>query len=526
VRVRTVPQFLSDAVERYPHKPFLFWEEEAYTYGAFQENVLKAAWTLRELGMVRGDRLAMVMPNSDLFLFYWLGALALGVIAAPLNVGLTAPEIAQLLGHCEPKVTLVSPRLVSVVEEAVRLASLRTRLLCAGGPSGAVDVEAIRASMPGSPPEASVSSEDVAVLIYTSGTTGRPKAVMQPHRTYVLTGEAVPHWLGLSQEDRLLTCLPLFHINAQAYSTMGALGAGASLALLERFSASRFWDQVRRYRATVFNAIGTMLLIMYRQPEGPHDASNPVRLCYSALALPRDITEALERRFGMRIVVGYGLSESTFGTIEPLSGPRKWGTIGLPRQHPDPSIRNEVRIVDDYGNDLPPGVYGEILLRNPVTMIGYYRDPQQTAQVLRDGWLYTGDLAYRDDDGYLYFVARKKEIIRRRGENISPTEIEMVISSHPKVQDVAVIGVPSELGEEEVKAYIAPVPGAELVPEEIVQWCAGRLAPFKIPRYIEIRTDLPRTPTQRIAKHLLKGERQDLTAGCYDRLAAEREGRT
>jgi crotonobetaine/carnitine-CoA ligase len=228
----------------------------------------------------------------------------------------------------------------------------------------------------------------------------------------------------------------------------------------------------------------------------------------------------------MRIVVGYGLSESTFGTIEPLSGPRKWGTIGLPRQHPDPSIRNEVRIVDDFGNDLPPGVSGEILLRNPATMIGYYRDPQQTAQVLRDGWLYTGDLAYRDDDGYLYFVARKKEIIRRRGENISPAEIEMVISSHPKVQDVAVIGVPSELGEEEVKAYIAPVPGAELVPEEIVQWCAGRLAPFKIPRYIEIRTDLPRTPTQRIAKHLLKGERQDLTAGCYDRLAAEREGRT
>lgn len=519
MRVRTVAQFLYDAVEADPYKPFLFWEDRTYTYASFQENVWRASWALRELGMTRGERLAMVMPNSDLFLFYWLGALTLGAIAVPMNTGLTANELSHQLAHCGPLVTLASPEHMPVTESALRMAGLRTRLLSAGGPSDAADAEAIRAGMPANRPDAVVSSEDVAVLIYTSGTTGRPKAVMQPHRTYVLTGEAVPHWLGLTRDDRLLTCLPLFHINAQAYSTMGAIGAGASLALLGRFSASRFWDQVRGYGATVFNAIGSMLLIMHRQPERPDDADNPVRICYSALALSREITESLERRFGMRILVGYGLSESTFGTIEPLSGPRKWGTIGLPRQHPDPSIRNELRLLDDNGKEVPPGVPGEIVLRNPATMIGYYRDPQQTAQVLREGWLYTGDLAYRDDDGFLYFVARKKEVIRRRGENISPAEIEMVISAHPKVQDVAVIGVPSELGEEEVKAYVAPLPGVDIAPEEIVEWCTGRLAPFKIPRYIEIRTDLPRTATQRIAKHLLRSERPDLTKGCYDRLA-------
>ncbi len=524
MEVRSVPQFLYDAVEKQPHKPFLFWEDKVYTYSTFQENVWKAVHVLREMGLSKGDRLAMLMPNSDLFLFYWLGALSLGAIAVPINTALTYVEISGQLAHCEPKAVLAAPKLMETAVQAVEAAGVRTRLLGAGGPSGAVDVEAIRSTMPSQAPEAPVSSEDVAVFIYTSGTTGRPKAVMQPHRTYVLTGEAVPHWLGLTHEDILLTCLPLFHINAQAYSTMGAVGAGASLALLERFSASRFWDQVRRYRATVFNAIGTMLLIMHRQPERPDDADNPARLCYSALALPREITESLERRFGLRILVGYGLSESTFGTIEPLSGPRKWGTIGLPRQHPNPAIKNELRLVEE-GRDVPPGVPGEILLRNPATMVGYYKDPEQTAMALRDGWLHTGDLAYRDNDGYLYFVARKKEIIRRRGENISPAEIEMVIASHPKVQDVAVIGVPSELGEEEVKAYIASLPGATLSPEEIVEWCTGRLAPFKIPRYIEIRSDLPRTPTQRIAKHLLKSERPDLTTGCYDRLVAGKEGR-
>ncbi len=518
--VRTVPQFLYDAVEREPHKLFLLWEDKAYSYASFQENVWKAGQALRELGLRKGDRLAMVMPNSDLFLFYWLGALSIGAIVAPFNTALTSTELSYLLAHSEPRVTLTSPRLVPTVAQALSSLRLRTRLLSAGGPADAADVEEIRASMPPLHPPTSVSSEDIAVLIYTSGTTGRPKAVMQPHRTYVLTGEAVPSWLGLTGEDRLLTCLPLFHINAQAYSTMGALGAHASLVLLERFSATRFWDQVRQYRATVFNAIGTMLLIMYRQPDRPDDANNPVRLCYSALALPKEITEALERRFGMRILVGYGLSESTFGTIEPLTGPRKWGTIGLPRQHPNPVFRNNLRLVDDEGNEVPPRVAGEIVLKNPATMVGYYRDPEQTAQVLREGWLYTGDLAYRDEDGYLYFVSRKKEIIRRRGENISPAEIEMVIASHPKVQEVAVIGVPSDLGEEEVKAYVVPVPGELLTPQEIVDWCTGRLAPFKIPRYIEMRTDLPRTPTQRVAKHLLKTERPDLTAACYDRMAA------
>ena len=304
-----------------------------------------------------------------------------------------------------------------------------------------------------------MSPGDLAVLIPTSGTTGRSKLVMQTHRAYVLAGEGFPYWMELTAQDRLMTSLPLFHINAPAYSVMGSLACGAGLILLPRFSASGFLDAARRHGATEFNAIGAMLEILMRQPRRPGDADTPLRLCYTGPAPARERQEEMEQRFGLRIVVGYAMSESPYGLIWPR-GTRPFGTLGAVRQHPGLGVINHARVVDDAGREVGPGGTGELLLRNPVLTPGYYGMPGETAAAFTaDGWLRTGDLVTVGPGATYTFVARKKEVLRRRGENLSPAEVEEVLQDHPDVLECAVVGVASELSEDEVKAFVVPAPG-------------------------------------------------------------------
>jgi crotonobetaine/carnitine-CoA ligase len=283
---------------------------------------------------------------------------------------------------------------------------------------------------------------------------------------------------------------------------MGSLTCGGGLVLLPRFSASGFLDAARRHGATEFNAIGAMLEILMRQPERPDDADTPLRLCYTGPAPTQERQEQIERRFGIRIVCGYAMSETPYGLIWPR-GTRPFGTLGTPRQHPRLGTVNEARVVDDDGRDLGPGATGELLLRNPAVTPGYWEMPEETAQVLVDGWLHTGDLVTRDKDGIYTFVARKKEVLRRRGENLSPLEVEDAIIAHPAVADCAVVGVPSDLSEEEIKAFVVLADGQDVDFAALRAWTAERLAAFKIPRFWQIMDELPRTPTSRVAKHRL-----------------------
>ena len=549
VTKRTIPVFIRRAAERWAERTFLIGPPPV-SYAACAEEVARAAGALRELGVGRGDRVLIMLPNGPEFLYACWGANTLGAIAVPANPAYREAELAYVLGHAEPSVAVVAaeflpilraaagragaPRAVLVADEAPEKQGEEIERRREGGSEeeyegAAIDKgsglqalpfgEARRGARPSGPVD--LAEEDIAVFIYTSGTTGWPKAAMQTHRTYVLTGESFTWWLGLGERERLWTCLPLYHINAQAYSTMGAVGGGHALALRPTFSASRFWDDIRQSGATQFNAIGAMIHILLKQPARPDDAENPVRLCYAALALPREQHLAFERRFNLRMVVGYGLSECTFGTIWPSDEPPRYGTIGKARQHPTLGQINQVRVVGEAGQDVPPGEVGEVWLRNPAVMAGYFRDEAQTRAVLADGWLRTGDLATRDADGWLTFVGRKGDLIRRRGENISASEIEACLGEHPGVQECAAVAVPSELGEEEIKVYVVPVAGAGLRPEDVVSWCAERLAPFKVPRFVEFRASLPRTHTQRVAKHLLRGEQAQTGFYGWDRLAAE-----
>jgi crotonobetaine/carnitine-CoA ligase len=283
---------------------------------------------------------------------------------------------------------------------------------------------------------------------------------------------------------------------------MGSLACGAGLVLAERFSASTFLDTARRHGATEFNAIGAMLEILMRQPERPDDADTPLRLCYTGPAPERARQLEIERRLGLRIVVGYAMSESPYGLIWP-HGMRLYGTLGKVRQHPYLGVVNEARVIDDTGAVLGSGGTGELELRNPAVTPGYWGMPEQTAAVMDGDWLRTGDLVTAHEDSTYTFISRVKEVIRRRGENLSPLEVEEVLDSHPAVLESAVVGVPSELSEEEVKAFIVPSAGAELDFESLREFAADRLAAFKVPRYWEQIDELPRTPTARVAKHRL-----------------------
>jgi crotonobetaine/carnitine-CoA ligase len=413
-----------------------------------------------------GELVLASARNDPHYVFLWLAAAYIGAIYVAVNPSQTASELEGLVGQVEPR--------LHVTEDVLPELFAQPGELHGPGPAG---------------------PDDAAVLIPTSGTTGRSKLVTQTHRAYAMAGEGFPWWIGLTAEDRLMTSLPLFHVNAPAYSVLGSVAARASLALLPRFSASTFLDSARRHGATEFNAIGAMIEILMRQPKRKDDADTPLRLAYAGPVPPEQRHLEFERRFGLEMTSGYAMSETTYGTVWPRGlRPRPYGTIGAARQHPTLGEVNEARVNSD----------GELELRNPAVMKGYWKMPEETAAVLGpDGWLKTGDLVTENPDGTYTFVGRRKEVIRRRGENVAPAEIEAALASHPDVVEAAVVGVPSELSEEEIKAFVVMREGAEPDFEALRKWAAERLTKFKVPEHFEALAELPHTATGRVAKHKL-----------------------
>jgi carnitine-CoA ligase len=471
----TIPELFEEAVAAEPGRTWLLHEDGDFTYEQARERIGRAAAALGERGIGHGDLVLATARNTPAYLFAWLAAMYLGAIFVPANPAQSEAELRGLIGQVEPALVITDERLASLFE---------------------TPADPSLGSGPARP-------EDPAILIPTSGTTGRSKLVTQTHRAYAMAGEGFPYWMELTSEDRLMTSLPLFHVNAPAYSVLGSVAARAGVVLLPRFSASTFIDSARRFGATEFNAIGAMLEILMRQPERPDDADNPLRLCYTGPSPPEERQLEIERRFGLRIVCGYALSESPYGLIWN-HGTRPYGTLGSARQHPRLGHVNDARVASKDGE------VGELQLRNPAVMLGYWGMPEETSRVLIDGgWLRTGDLVHDNGDGTYTFVGREKEVIRRRGENLSPAEVEEALMAHDDVAEAAVVGVPSDLGEEEVKAFVVltDAGGADL--GAIRSFVAERLTRFKVPRFVEAVEELPHTPTGRVAKHRLPRERTE-----------------
>ena len=502
----TIPRLLAAAADRNPGGVWLRTDETTLTFAEAAARVDGVARALRDSGLRRGDLVMVTARSTPGYLLCWLALPALGAVNVSVNPRSAPAEIAGLTRQVSPRALIsdtgLAPLADAAVSELPGLTVLDSDQLVGGAPAGSVAGLA----------EAGIAPDDLAVLIPTSGTTGRSKLVMQTHRAYAMAGEGFGFWMELTAADRLMTSLPLFHINAPAYSVMGSLACGAGLVLLPRFSASGFLDAARRHGATEFNAIGAMLEILMRQPPRPDDADTPLRLCYTGPAPERERQLEIERRFGIRIVVGYAMSESPYGLIWPR-GTRPYGTLGAVRQHPVLGAVNQARVVGPGGRVLGPGETGEIELRNPVVTRGYWGMPEETAALRHDGWLRTGDLVTVGADGTYTFVARQKEVLRRRGENLSPLEVEEVLEAHPAVLECAVVGVESELSEDEVKAFVVPAGGASVSFPELRAFAAERLAAFKVPRYWQVIDELPRTPTARVAKHRLPAGHQP---GEYD----------
>jgi carnitine-CoA ligase len=489
---RTIPELFRRTVERIPDTVWLVAGDDRFTYAEALDLVERQAGALRAAGAGRDDRVLVTARNRPDYLLNWLALMEIGAVQVPLNPASSAGELAGFARQADPALVVTDADLGPEVHRA---------LVDAGSTASVLDVEALADGTPDGGGPAPRDPTDVAVMIPTSGTTGRSKLVMQTHVAYVMAGEGFPYWMQLTAEDRLMTSLPLFHVNAPAYSTLGSVAAGAGLVLLPSFSASTFLDSARRHGATEFNSIGAMLEILMRQPERTDDADTPLRRCYTGPSPERERHLEIERRFGIEIVCGYGLSESTYGLIWP-HGKRPYGTLGSARQHPELGRVNEARVIHE-GREVGQGEVGELELRNPAIMRGYYEMPEETAEVLVDGWLRTGDLVRVDADDTYTFVSRKKDVIRRRGENLSPAEVEAVLDRHPDVAEAAVIGVPAELSDEDVKAFVTAAPGRTVDPYALADHAAAHLARFKVPRWVEVVAELPHTATGRLAKHRL-----------------------
>ncbi|MCJ7679618.1 MAG: AMP-binding protein, partial [Candidatus Aminicenantes bacterium] len=364
---------------------------------------------------------------------------------------------------------------------------------------------------PSDPPEVEVSPMDPAGIIYTSGTTGLSKGAVCPHNYFLHLARLIVQLREANPEDILYTFLPLFHINAQLMTVMTALISDSRVVLSDRFSASTFWDEIREHGVTQFNYLGAVMTILSKQERKPDDSDNTVRIAFGA-ACPPDVMADLEERFGFVCLEGFGMTEIGIVIHDDIRARRK-GSCGRVLDE-----FYEVQLVDDNDMEVGIGEIGEIVVRPKkpyIMMTEYYNMPDKTLEVCGNLWFHSGDYAKKDADGYFYFVDRKKDAIRRRGENISSFEVEKVINTHPGVLESAVFAVPSELGEDEVKANIVLKAGEDMPPEDLVRHCNERMAHFAVPRYVEFVEELPKTPTNRIEKYRLR--KLGITENTWDR---------
>lgn len=506
---RAMRDLLDERAERAPDKVWLIFEDRdgevrTYTYAEFARTVDAVATGLAGLGIGPGDAVTVHLPNCPEILQTWFALATLGAVMVPSNTANTAAELGYVLSHSGSVTVITQPSLLPAVEQAragcpgVRHLVLARTTQASGT---AVLFEDLLATQ-GLPPRPPVHAEDIVQMLFTSGTTARPKGVLLTHANALRAGERSSRSLYLDSSDRCLTALPVFHVNAQSLTVLSSLTVGGSCVLLEEYRATKFMEQVRRHRATQMSLVAMQARTLLAQPPTDDDSAHQVRRVFYAINISTAEKDEFERRFGVELTNGYGLSEAmTLVTIAPVFGPKRWPSLGLP------AFDRQVRLVDPDGNDVAVGQVGEILvwgIPGRTLMQGYHNDPAATAAALRDGWLHTGDNAYADAQGYLYWFDRAKDMIKRAGENVSTAEVEAVLADHPDILEAAVFGIPDPIRDEAVKAVLVARIGALLDPEEVKAFCAQRLAAFKIPSTIEIRLELPKTSIGKIAKAQLR----------------------
>ena len=493
-----IPELLKQRVSAAPDKPFLFSEADKrqFTYKEFEAAVTRTANMLAANGVQKGDVVSLLLPNSVEYVIAYFACWQRGALAGPINSLLKSQEIAYVIANSEAKALLVNSEFVPVVESVQKDLPTLQAIIRFDDES-----EATRGYSSDTEAATEVDLDHEAIIIYTSGTTGKPKGCLLTHGNVIANARQITSWLGFTEKDRLLTIMPLFHMNAVSVTTMSALYAGGSTVVSPKFSASRFWQIISDYEITSFGSVATMLsMLLSTYPDGIPAGLKTDQLrfamCGSA-PVPAEVMRRFEDTFNCLVIEGYGLSESTCrSTFNPPDQRRRPGSCGLP-------IGNEMRVVDDEDREVPEGELGEIVLRGENILKGYYKNNAANDTAFRNGWFHTGDIGYRDKDGFFYIVDRKSDMIIRGGENIYPREIDEVLYQHPDVAAAAVVGVPDTLYGEEVAAVIVLKPGAKTSEQQVIDYCKGRLADFKCPKTVHFMEDIPKGPTGKLLKREL-----------------------
>ena len=493
---QNITALLQDRVEAAPDKVFLFSQPDGrqFTYSQFADAVARTAALLAGEGVAKGDVVSLLMPNSVEYVIAYFACWRLGALAGPINSHLKEQEISYVVSNSEAKALLVGSEFLPVINQLRDLPTLNAVILFDDEAQATRDFTKVEAT-------ADVTLDDEAIIIYTSGTTGKPKGCLLTHGNVVANARQISQWLGFNESDRLLTMMPLFHMNAVSVTTMSALYAGGSSVVSPKFSASRFWQIISDYQITSFGSVATMLsMLLTTYPEGVPAGLQTEQLrfamCGSA-PVPAETIKRFEETFHCLVIEGYGLSESTCrSTFNPPDENRRAGSCGLP-------IGNEMRVVDDDDTEVADGQLGEIVLRGDNVLKGYYKNPEATAVAFRNGWFHTGDIGYRDSEGFYFIVDRKSDMIIRGGENIYPREIDEVLYQHPAVSAAAVVGVPDDLYGEEVAGFVVLRDGGEASERELIEFCKARLADYKCPKTIRFVKDIPKGPTGKLLKREL-----------------------
>jgi long-chain acyl-CoA synthetase len=493
----TLRDVLDAHVARQPEAVFLVAPEtgRVLTYRELDREARLLARFLAGKGLRRGDKVAFYLPNGRQTALVFLGAMAAGYVVTPLNLLAQRAQLAYVLEHCDCRLVFTSREHEDPLAQA--LAQVARPIEAVVIDPGAPALFAGESSAPQWPEP--VAPDDPALLMYTSGTTGTPKGALLTHANLLAAARSVAAWHGLTSADRCLSSLPLYHVNGQVIATVTPFVSGGSVIAPQRFSVSAWWDLVERFAPTWINMVPTIVAYLLNAADPQRTYRFPsVRFGRSASApLPPEQHRAFERTFGIPVIEAMGMTESAsvaFCNPQNLAR-RKYGSVGLP-------CCAEARVVDPQtGRDLPDGVPGEICLRGPNVMAAYYKAPEQTAAAFdREGWLRTGDLGYRDAEGFYFITGRLKELIIKGGENIAPREIDEVLLRHPAVLEAAAVGVPDPDYGQDIRAYVVVKPGARLESGELRAWCLAELGRYKTPREFRFVAELPKGPSGKVQR--------------------------
>jgi crotonobetaine/carnitine-CoA ligase len=496
-----------------PDKTHIVFEDgEEWTFSDVRALVIDKAAGLQKLGVKRGDRVAVWLPNGREAMLVFYAINYLGAVFVPFNTAYRGNLLAHVIRNSDARLLVAHADLIPRLNE-IDLAALEQLVLTGAEMPQATALPATRYSdLTGSENDLDELVEpiqpwDLQSIIYTSGTTGPSKGVLSSY-LHMFSNAGPESWPMVGEDDRYMTVAPIFHIGGMGPPFV-MLARGASIALIENFSTERFWETVKRTRSTVVFLLGVMANFLIKQPPGPHDRDHGVRV---AFMVPfTDDAPAFRERFGTDIYTIFNMTEIASPCVSEAN-PAKRGTCGKVRAGAD------VRLVDRNDCEVPVGAVGEMLVRSDRPWglnSGYNNNAEATAAAWRNGWFHTGDAFRRDEEGNYYFVDRVKDAIRRRGENISSFEVEVEVCAHPDVREAAAIGVPSEYSEDEVMVVVAPIPGRSVDLPELAGFLAERMPYFMVPRYFRVLPELPKTPTAKVLKEELR--REGITADSWDR---------